>query len=267
VSAAAFWSGLDSIVHALSPRTGELLAARNRLQAAIDDWHLQNRQLPINVANYRTFLAGIGYLVPEGPDFGIDTAKIDDEIARVAGPQLVVPISNARFALNAANARWGSLYDALYGTDAIARKPTARVNAGLDAARVAQVIAYARGLLDEIAPLARGSHRVSTGYSIAEGKLSISLSDGSQDQLRDPDQLLGYRSGVNGLSSLLLVHNGLHVDILLDRNHAVGGRDVASIADIAVESALSTIMDLEDSIAAVDPDDKVAAYRNWLGLM
>jgi malate synthase len=267
ITADAFWRGLDAIVHDLSARNRALLVVRDNLQTQIDEWHLQNRAAPINIASYRSFLSAIQYLLPEGPDFKVATGNVDDEIARVAGPQLVVPISNARYALNAANARWGSLYDALYGTDAIAKKLSARGNGDIDAARVAQVAAYARGLLDEIAPLARGLHRASTAYAIVGGKLSVRLADGSNDTLVSPDPLVGYSGDPNDPSSVLLVHNGLHVDVILDRNHAVGSQDPAGIADIVMESALSTIMDLEDSIAAVDSDDKVAAYRNWLGLM
>jgi malate synthase len=267
ITADAFWRGLDAIVHDLSPRNRALLAFRDNLQTQIDEWHLQNRDAPINIAAYRNFLSTIQYLLPEGPEFKVDTTSVDDEIARLAGPQLVVPISNARYALNAANARWGSLYDALYGTDAIMSKRSAPATGGIDAARVSQVIAYARGLLDEIAPLARGSHRASIAYAIVGGRLSVRLAEGSDDALRSPDQLVGYRGDPNDPTSVLLVHNGLHAELTFNRNHVVGSQDPAGIADIVMESALSTIMDLEDSIAAVDATDKVAAYRNWLGLM
>jgi malate synthase len=267
VTAAAFWRGLDAIVHNLSARNRALLAVRDKLQTQIDEWHLQNKGARIDIATYRNFLRAIGYLLPEGPDFKVDTANVDDEIARLAGPQLVVPISNARYALNAANARWGSLYDALYGTDAIIGKPSAPAAGGIDAARVAQVIAWARGLLDEIAPLARGSHRASVAYAIVGGRLSVRLADGLDDTLRRPDQLVGYRGEPNNPTSVLLVHNGLHVEVAFNRDHPAGSQDPAGISDIVMESALSTIMDLEDSIAAVDANDKVAAYRNWLGLM
>jgi len=267
ITANAFWRGLDAIVHDLSPRNRIILAVRDKLQTQIDEWHLQNRDVPINPEAYRNFLSAIQYLLPEGPEFNVDTTNVDDEIARVAGPQLVVPVSNARYALNAANARWGSLYDALYGTDAIMSKRNAPATGGIDAARVAQVIAYARGLLDEIAPLARGSHRASIDYAIVGGRLSVKLADGSDDTLRSPDQVVGYRDDPNDPTSVLLVHNGLHVEVTFNRNHVVGSQDPAGIADIVMESALSTIMDLEDSIAAVDATDKVAAYRNWLGLM
>ena len=266
IEASAFWQGLDRIVHDFAPRNRALLQKRDALQAKIDDWYRGRRGRPFDVAAHRAFLTEIGYLVPEGNPFQVDTANVDEEIASVAGPQLVVPISNARYALNAANARWGSLYDALYGSDAIPRDAQAGEHKGYDPARGKLVIAWARRFLDQAVPLASGSHADVQDYAVKNGALVAALADGTSVGLSDPKQLRGYRGSAEVRAALLLVNNGLHIEIVVDRAHPVGRDDAAGIADIVLEAAVTTIMDLEDSIAAVDPADKVAAYRNWLGL-
>jgi malate synthase len=266
IEASAFWQGLDRIVHDFAPRNRALLQKRDALQAKIDDWYRGRRGRPFDVAAHRAFLTEIGYLVPEGNPFQVDTANVDEEIASVAGPQLVVPISNARYALNAANARWGSLYDALYGSDAIPRDAQAGEHKGYDPARGKLVIAWARRFLDQAVPLASGSHADVQDYAVKNGALVAALADGTSVRLSDPKQLRGYRGSAEVRAALLLVNNGLHIEIVVDRAHPVGRDDAAGIADVVLEAAVTTIMDLEDSIAAVDPADKVAAYRNWLGL-
>jgi malate synthase len=263
----AFWKGLDTIVHDLAPRNLALLRTRDALQAKIDAWHRQRQNQPFDRAAYKQMLIEIGYLVAEGADFAVDTVDVDEEISRLAGPQLVVPVMNARYALNAANARWGSLYDALYGTDAIPEDDGAERSATFNPKRGEKVIAYTRSFLDEIAPLATGSHKHATGFAIADGKLIITLTDGTRTALKEAAKFVGYQGSSDAPSVLLLVNNGLHVEIRFDRKHPIGAADPAGIADVMMEAALTTIMDLEDSIAAVDPPDKVAAYRNWLGLM
>jgi malate synthase len=263
----AFWTGLDAIIHDLAPRNRALLRRRDEIQAKIDSWHRARKGQPLEMAAYKAFLREIGYLVPAGPDFTVETARVDAEIGQVAGPQLVVPVTNARYALNASNARWGSLYDALYGTDAIPEESGAQRSHAYNPVRGALVIRYARDLLDEIAPLERGSHRDATGYAIAHGRLVPTLRNGLETELKRPDQLAGYQGDPHHPSAVLLVHNGLHADIRIDRNHPVGKTDAAGVADVVLEAALTTIIDLEDSIAAVDPEDKIAAYRNWLGLV
>jgi malate synthase len=265
IEPASFWQALDRIVHEFAPRNRALLARRDELQAQIDGWYRARRGQPFDVGAQKAFLAEIGYLVPEAQDFKVDTANVDDEIAAIAGPQLVVPVSNARYALNAANARWGSLYDALYGSDAIARDTQAPAK-GYDPARGKLVIAWARRFLDEAAPLASGSHADARGYTVQDGALAVALTDGKTAGLKDPKQFAGYRGGANAPTAILLVNNGLHVEVVIDRAHPVGRDDAAGTADVVLEAAVTTIMDLEDSIAAVDPFDKVAAYRNWLGL-
>jgi malate synthase len=267
VDRAMFWSGFSQLVHDLAPVNRALLAKRDRLQAAIDGWHRERRGKPHDAVAYKAFLAEIGYLVPEGPDFKVDTPDVDREIATLAGPQLVVPVMNARYALNAANARWGSLYDALYGTDAIPEADGATRAGGYNPLRGAMVIAFARAVLDRIAPLTQGSHADATGYAIAAGKLEVTLKGGALAGLRDCGGLRGWRGEASAPTVVLLVHNGLHAEIVIDRRHPIGATDAAGVADVVVEAALTTIMDLEDSIAAVDAEDKVAAYRNWLGLM
>ena len=267
VTADAFWSGLEGIIADLSARNQALLDKRAALQAKIDAWHDANPARPIDQAAYKAFLQEIGYLVPQGPDFAVDTANVDDEIARVAGPQLVVPVMNARYALNAANARWGSLYDALYGTDAISEDGGAERGGGYNPTRGAKVIAFARAFLDKHFPLAAGSHADVKAYVIAHGRLVPTLKDGRETELATPEQLVGYTGDSLAPTSVLLRHNGLHAEVVIDRKHPIGKSDDAGVADVVLEAALTTIMDLEDSIAAVDAEDKVEAYRNWLGLM
>ena len=266
IEAASFWQGLDRIVHDFAPRNRALLQKRDALQAKIDDWYRGRRGQLLDEAAHKAFLADIGYLVPEGPAFQVDTANVDEEIAAIAGPQLVVPVSNARYALNAANARWGSLYDALYGSDAIPRDPHAVQHKGYDPARGKLVIAWARRFLDEAVPLASGSHADVCSYAVNKGALAATRQNGNAVGLRDPKQLRGYRGSSDAPTAILLVNNGLHIEILVDRAHPVGRDDAAGVADVVLEAAVTTIMDLEDSIAAIDPADKVAAYRNWLGL-
>jgi len=266
LDATLFWNGAQQIIDDLAPLNEALLAKRDDLQARIDGWHRQHHGRPHDPAAYKAFLEDIGYLLPEVEDFCISTQHVDDEIARMAGPQLVVPVMNARFALNAANARWGSLYDALYGTDALG-VADASPGEGYDQARGARVIAFARAFLDRVAPLVSSSHADAEGYRIAQGKLVASLAGGTTDALRDAAQLVGYQGTAEAPSALLLTHHGLHIDVQIDRDSAIGRTDAAGIKDVLMEAALTTIMDCEDSVAAVDADDKVLIYRNWLGLM
>ncbi|MDR2214714.1 MAG: malate synthase G [Nevskiaceae bacterium] len=265
IEPAAFWRGMEAILAEFMPRNDALLARRAELQASIDAWWREHKGLAFDVAAHTAFLRDIGYLVPEPQGVMIDTANVDPEIAEVAGPQLVVPVSNARYALNAANARWVSLYDALYGTDAI-EPPDPSVR-GYDPVRGAKVIGFARGLLDEIAPLAQGSHAQAGAYSIANDQLSVRLLDGTQTGLAQPDRYCGWRGTPTEPTAVLLRNNGLHVEICIDRKHLIGSTDAAGIADLLVEAALTTIQDCEDSVAAVDAADKIGVYRNWLGLM
>ena len=264
---AAFWKGFDSIVTELAPRNIALLAERDRLQTELDTWHKANPGPIKNMVAYRSFLEKIGYLVPQPAEVKATTANVDDELATQAGPQLVVPILNARYALNAANARWGSLYDALYGTDAIPETDGAEKGKGYNPVRGAKVIAFARQVLDDTAPLASGSHKDSTGYKVAGGQLAVSLANGSTTGLKDPSQLKGYQGDAAAPSSVLLQHNGLHLDIQINRSTPIGQSDAAGVSDLVLEAALSTILDLEDSVAAVDADDKVLGYSNWLGII
>jgi malate synthase len=267
IEADRLWSALDAILHDLAPRNRELLKKRDDLQARIDAWYGDHRSRPIDLEEYKSFLREIGYLLPEGEDFQVSTANVDPEISTIAGPQLVVPVMNARYALNAANARWGSLYDALYGTDAIPSDDEKTPVGGYDPHRGAKVIAYARQVLDDAAPLVEGSHADAAGYSIADGKLTVTLKGGGATTLRDAANLAGYQGGAASPTAILLVNHGLHLEIRFDRGHFIGKDDAAGISDVVAESALTTIMDCEDSVAAVDAEDKVTVYRNWLGLM
>ncbi|MCS6931204.1 MAG: malate synthase G [Acetobacteraceae bacterium] len=264
IAPAAFFAGMERVIAGFAPRNAALLAERDALQARIDAWHRAHPARPVDLAAYKAFLSEIGYLRPEGPDFAIGTENVDEEIAAIAGPQLVVPVNNPRYALNAANARWGSLYDALYGTDAI---PGAPAGPGYDPARGAKVIARAREVLDRIAPLAAGSHADSAGYAVRGGALVVTLKGGAETGLRDPSAFRGHAGDAAAPSAVLLRHHGLHAEIRLDRAHPIGRDDPAGVADVVLEAALTTIMDCEDSVAAVDAADKVAVYRAWLGLM
>ncbi len=267
VSAARFWAGFDAIVRDLAPRNAALLAERDRLQTELDTWHRAHPGPVNDMAAYRGFLERIGYLQPQPAPFKASTANVDAELALQAGPQLVVPILNARYALNAANARWGSLYDALYGTDALDESAGAERGSSYNPVRGAKVIAFARRLLDQAAPLTEGSHADSTGYSVEGGALRVRLASGAVAGLKDPSQLVGLQGEPAAPSSLLLRHHGLHIDIRIDRSTPIGRGDPAGVSDLVLEAALSTILDLEDSVAAVDADDKVAGYRNWLGIL
>ena len=267
VTADQFWAGADKVIHDLAPKNKALLAKRDDFQARIDTWHQTHAGQAHDPVAYKAFLQDIGYLLPEAADFQASTQNVDDEIARMAGPQLVVPVMNARFALNASNARWGSLYDALYGTDAISEADGAEKGQGYNKVRGDKVIAFARAFLDEAAPLSAGSHVDSTGYKIVDGKLVVSLKGGSNSGLRDDAQLIGFQGDSAQPIAVLLKHNGLHFEIQIDASTPVGQTDAAGVKDVLMEAALTTIMDCEDSVAAVDADDKVVIYRNWLGLM
>jgi malate synthase len=263
----AFWEGFAGLFTTMAPRNQALLDKRDALQKQIDEWHLAHRGQTIDMAAYTDFLTGIGYLVPEPPDFAVTTTGVDAEFASIAGPQLVVPVMNARYALNAANARWGSLYDALYGTDAIPEDGGATRAGGYNPVRGKLVVAKARAFLNEAFPLATGSHADATLYALDGAALSVTLASGAKTGLADPSQFVGYHGSATGLSAILLKHNNLHAEIRIDRTHPIGKDDPAGVADVVMEAAISTIMDCEDSIAAVDAEDKVAVYRNWLGLM
>ncbi|MFT5532193.1 MAG: malate synthase [Burkholderiaceae bacterium] len=271
VDSASFWQGFDALVHDLAPKNAALLAERDRLQTALDQWHHAHPGPISDMTAYRAELTTLGYLVPRPTEVTITTANVDAELALQAGPQLVVPVLNARYALNAANARWGSLYDALYGTDALPETDGAtKVGAsgqGYNPIRGAKVIAFARNFLDNAAPLVKGSHKDSTGYRVVDGQLAVTLKDGSVTALSDTSQFAGYQGAATTPSSVLLKNNGLHIDIQIDNSKGIGKEDPAGVNDLVIESALSTILDLEDSVAVVDADDKVLAYDNWLGLL
>ncbi|WP_120971842.1 malate synthase G [Comamonas sp. lk] len=263
----AFWAGFDSIVADLAPKNAALLAERDRLQVELDSWHKANPGPITDMAAYRSFLTQIGYLVEQPKDAKATTENVDAELAIQAGPQLVVPILNARYALNAANARWGSLYDALYGTDVISEEGGAEKGKGYNPARGAKVIAFARDFLDQAAPLANGSHKDSTGYAVEGGKLVVSLKDGSKTGLKEEAKFIGYQGDATAPTSVLLKNNGIHIDIIVNKATPIGSSDAAGVSDVVVEAALSTILDLEDSVAAVDAEDKINGYANWLGIL
>ncbi|WP_343351163.1 malate synthase G [Pseudomonas sediminis] len=267
IAADQFWAGAAAVIKDLAPKNHALLAKRDELQAQIDAWHQARKGQAHDAAAYKAFLQEIGYLLPEPEDFHATTTNVDEEIARLAGPQLVVPVINARFALNASNARWGSLYDALYGTDVISEEGGAEKGKGYNKVRGDKVIAFARAFLDEAAPLAAGSHVDSTGYAIVDGKLVVALKGGSNSGLRDDAQLVGFQGEASAPIAVLLKHNGLHFEIQIDASSPIGSTDAAGVKDVLMEAALTTIMDCEDSVAAVDADDKVVVYKNWLGLM
>jgi malate synthase len=262
-----FWNDFNALINEFSPRNRELLENRLHLQKQIDKWHLNNKSLPIDTAAYSTFLKDAGYLVSEGNPFKIETANVDSEIATIAGPQLVVPLKNARFALNAANARWGSLYDALYGSNVIPETDSLKAGADYNSLRGNEVIAYGRKLLDESVPLASGSHKDVVSYQIDQQTLLVTLSDNSQTNLSDSSHLVAFSGKEDSPTAVLLKHNGLHIELLINHEGAIGRTDRAGVDDIVLEAAITTIMDCEDSVAAVDSDDKIEVYRNWLGLM
>ncbi|BBI65099.1 hypothetical protein HSBAA_64050 [Vreelandella sulfidaeris] len=263
----AFWAGVDALFHDLTPKNRQLLEERDTLQEKLDVWHRENPGPVADMPAYRRFLKETGYLAEAPANVKATTANVDREVAVQAGPQLVVPVSNARYALNAANARWGSLYDALYGTDAISEDDGAEKGTSFNPKRGAKVIAYARGVLDRAAPLATGSHRDAVKYAIRDGHLVVTLEGGRETGLKDPARLIGFNGEVAKPESILLANNGLHLEILIDPNDSIGKTDPAGVKDLVVEAALTAIMDCEDSVAAVDSEDKVVVYSNWLGLM
>ena len=270
VQSAKFWKGFSDIVTDLAPKNIALLAERDRIQTAMDQWHTAHPG-PVaagkDMKAYRKFLSQIGYLVPEPKNAKATTAHVDDELAKLAGPQLVVPILNARYALNAANARWGSLYDALYGTDAISEADGCEKGSGYNPKRGAKVIDYCRNVLDRTAPLKTGSHVGSQGYAVKAGKLVVTLANGKNTTLANAKQFVGYTGSASAPASVLFVHNGIHLDLQINKATPIGKTDPAGVSDLIAESALSTILDLEDSVAAVDAEDKVLAYKNWLGIL
>ena len=259
-----FWNGLSELAHEFGPQNAALLARRQELKKQIDAWHIQRRGKPHNPDEYKAMLEDIGYLVPPGPEFNISTDRIDAEIAKIAGPQLVVPVTNARFALNAANARWNSLYDALYGTDALGDLPPA---GGYSQERGERVVAWSKSFLDDVFPLAEGTHSEAIAYRSVNGALAVSLGDGSVTGLCRAEQFAGHRGRAEEPEAILLKNNNLFIELAIDRDHAIGSKDPAGVSDIILESAVTTIMDCEDSVAVVDAEDKILAYGNWLGLM
>ncbi|MFZ7318030.1 malate synthase G [Comamonas jiangduensis] len=267
VDAAAFWKGFDALVADLAPKNAALLAERDRLQAELDTWHKANPGPITDMAAYQKFLTQIGYLVESPKDAKATTENVDAELATMAGPQLVVPILNARYALNAANARWGSLYDALYGTDAISEEGGAEKGKGYNPVRGAKVIEFARNFLDQAVSLAAGSHKDAAAYKVEGGKLVVTLKNGNTTGLKDADKFVGYQGDAAAPTSVLLKNHGLHIDIIINKSTPIGQTDAAGVADVVVEAAVSTILDLEDSVAAVDAEDKVLGYSNWLGIL
>lgn len=267
IDADKLWEGTAALFNELTPINKALLAKRDDIQAKLDQWHRDHAGSTIDIAEYRTFLSDIGYLVPEPTDFSISTNNVDTEIANLAGPQLVVPVMNARFALNAANARWGSLYDALYGTDAISEADGAEKGGAYNPIRGDKVIAFAKNFLDQAVPLSSASYSDVTKLAITNGALQATLANGSNTGLKNAEQLAGYQGEAEAPTSILLVNNGLHIDIQIDAEHQIGQTDPANIKDVVLEAALTTIQDCEDSVAAVDADDKAVVYSNWLGLM
>lgn len=267
ISSEAFWAGFDKLVHDLAPKNRALLAERDRLQVELDKWHTANPGPITDMPAYKSFLSSIGYLKEAPADVKVNTTNVDTEITEQGGPQLVVPIMNARYALNAVNARWGSLYDALYGTNAIPDTDGAQRGGGYNAVRGAKVIAFGRQFLNDTIPLAQGSHDQATSYTIADGALRVTLENGGTTGLKDPSTLLGYRGQPAAPEAIVFLHNGLHFELQIDPNSPIGKTDPAGVKDIVLEAALTTIMDCEDSVAAVDAEDKTLAYRNWLGLV
>lgn len=260
-----FWVDFEKLVHDMSPKNKKLLARRDEIQTNINTWHRENKEM--DFAEYKTFLQEIGYLEPEGEDFHITTEGVDDEIAFQAGPQLVVPVDNARYAINASNARWGSLYNALYGTDVISEKEGAYREGSYNEVRGGEVISFAKDFLDQVTPLKDHSHKDAVKYTVVDGKLAVTLRNGEITSLVEESKLVGNQGEYGNPSAILLKNNGLHFEIQIDRSHPIGKKDKAGVKDILMESTLTTIMDCEDSVAAVDADDKVLVYRNWLGLM
>lgn len=267
IESEVFWQRFEEIVNDMAPKNAALLAKRDEIQQQIDDYHRARSGQPHDAQSYKHFLSEIGYLLPEGDDFKVSTKNVDEEIALQAGPQLVVPVKNSRFALNAVNARWGSLYDALYGTDAIPEEEGAERSGGYNPVRGTRVIAFGRQLLDQAAPLVTGSHAQALHYQMVDGELAVTLKNGEVVQLKDTSKCVGYQGKPDAPTAVLLKNNELHLEIQIDASGFIGQYDQAGIQDILVEAAVSTIMDCEDSIAAVDAEDKVEVYRNWLGLM
>ncbi|MBG9543735.1 malate synthase G [Cytobacillus firmus] len=260
-----FWSGLEALINDLTPKNKALLAKRDEIQHKLNTWHRENQNFDFN--SYKSFLEEIGYLEPKAEDFKITTENVDEEVAVKAGPQLVVPVNNGRYAINAANARWGSLYDALYGTDAISEENGANRDGGYNPVRGEKVIAFARDFLDQTVPLSSGSHKDAVQYKVDEGKLAVVLSNGETANLKEEAKFAGYQGELDQPSAVLLKNNGLYFEIQIDRSHPIGKMDDAGVKDVLLEAAVTTIMDCEDSVTAVDAEDKVLVYRNWLGLM
>ncbi len=266
VEQVVFWDGFDTLVHELAPENKALLTRREELQEQINNWHKENKGI-FEHANYKAFLQEISYLEPKVEDFEVETENVDEEIAFQAGPQLVVPVSNARYAINAANARWGSLYDALYGTDVISNEDGAEAGKGYNPVRGAKVIAYSKNFLDQAATLKGASHKDVSRYAVVDGALQVTLTNGDTTTLVQAEKLVGYQGTAEEPTVILLKNNDLHIEVQIDRNHPIGKDDAAGVKDVYLESAITTIMDCEDSVAAVDAEDKVEVYSNWLGLM